>query len=132
MLSCAVGPGQPARQAVQPRLAEQTNRERNAMIVTVTYHLGPDQNFDLDYYLSTHMPLVEKLWGPLGMTSAKVLRGTGTPTGAAAPIHIMALLEFESAAAFRAAGKEHGREVMGDIPNFTNAEAAVQFNDQIL
>jgi uncharacterized protein (TIGR02118 family) len=101
------------------------------MIVTVTYQVGPERKFDLDYYLTTHIPLVEKLWGPLGMTSARVLRGTGTPTGAPAPITIMALLEFESADAFRAAGKQHGREVMGDIANFTDAEAAVQFNDQI-
>jgi uncharacterized protein (TIGR02118 family) len=101
------------------------------MIVTVMYQLAAGQKFDLDYYLKTHMPMVEKLWGPLGLKSAKVLQGTGTPTGGPAVQHVIALLDFESLDAFKNAGRLHGKEVLGDIPNFTDAQAAIQFNETL-
>jgi uncharacterized protein (TIGR02118 family) len=101
------------------------------MIVSVMYQVGQDQNFDLDYYMRKHMPMVGSLWGPSGLKSAQVLKGAGTPGGGSAPFHIIALLDFESAGAFEAAAKAHGKEVLGDIPNFTNVQPTIQFNDVV-
>jgi len=42
---------------------------------------------------------------------------------------MMALLTFGSLEDFKGAGKAHGREIFADIPNFTNAQAALQIND---
>jgi uncharacterized protein (TIGR02118 family) len=101
------------------------------MIVSVMYQVGPGQKFDLDYYMKTHVPMVGRLMGPAGLKSAQVLQGTGTPDGKQAGFHIMALLEFESAAAFKAAADAHGTAIFGDIPNFTDVKPAVQFNDKL-
>jgi uncharacterized protein (TIGR02118 family) len=95
------------------------------------YHVAAGQTFDLDYYLKTHMPMVGRLWGPAGMKSSQVLQGVGTPNGADVAQNIIALLDFESLDAFKAAARAHGKEVLGDVPNFTDAEAVIQFNEQL-
>jgi uncharacterized protein (TIGR02118 family) len=101
------------------------------MIVSVMYQVGAGQKFDLDYYMKTHVPLVGALWGPAGLKGAQVLQGVGSPSGDPAGYHIIALLDFESLDAFKAAADAHGAEVLGDIPNFTDVQPAIQFNDRL-
>ena len=100
------------------------------VIVSVSYPASAGSTFDLDYYREKHMPLVWSRWGALGLRRAELLRGTGAPGGGAAATHMVALLTFDSAEAFDRAWREHGREIMGDIRNFTNAKPAVQFNER--
>lgn len=47
-------------------------------LVTVLY---PQGKFDLDYYLKTHMPLVESTWAPKGLTDWKVAKLGPGPDG---------------------------------------------------
>jgi uncharacterized protein (TIGR02118 family) len=102
------------------------------MIISVMYQVGPGHKFDVDYYLKTHMPLVNSLFGPAGLKGAQVLQGAGTPSGDPAAYQIIALLDFESADAFKAAATAHGAAIFGDIPNFTDVQPTLQFNDRIL
>lgn len=97
------------------------------ILVSVMYPSGPA--FDMEYYLGHHMPLVRERWTPLGLHEARVVRGAGTPDGKEAPFQVMALLTFDSTDAFQAAVAAHGEEIFGDIPKFTAAQAAVQFNE---
>jgi uncharacterized protein (TIGR02118 family) len=100
------------------------------MIVTVAYPKTKTSTFDLDYYVHTHVPLVNRLWGPLGLRGAQVLKGTGSLGGA--PIYeLICLLDFESQDAFNQAAGAHADDVMGDIRNFTNVEPIVQFNETV-
>jgi uncharacterized protein (TIGR02118 family) len=101
------------------------------MIISVLYKVGPGQTFDHDYYMNRHIPMVRKLWDPAGLRSLKVLKGTGTVSGGPPEINVMALLDFPSMAAFQAAADAHGKEVLGDIPQFTNAPAIIQFNEVV-
>ena len=101
------------------------------MIVSVLYKVGAGGKFDLDYYLATHIPLVRRLWGPAGLNSVQVLKGTGIAGGGAAEFSYIALLDFASMAAFEDAAQKHGGEILGDIPNFTDASPTIQFNDVI-
>ena len=100
------------------------------MIVSVIYQLGSGQTFDLDYYLKSHVPLVGSLLGPCGLKRAQYLHGTGSP-GGPAPTKLIALLEFESDAAFGAAMDQHGDAIMGDIANFTESQPSIQFNETL-
>ncbi|WPG98084.1 Hypothetical protein R9X50_00087000 [Acrodontium crateriforme] len=87
-----------------------------AATVTVLYPAGA--KFNMDYYLSTHMPLVKEKWGPDGLTSYKVLKFNDN-----APYSVQATLEFESLEAFqKAAGGPHTAEILGDVPNFSDKE----------
>ncbi|KXL46024.1 hypothetical protein M433DRAFT_174062 [Acidomyces richmondensis BFW] len=84
--------------------------------VTVLYPQGT--KFNMDYYLSTHMPLVQKRWGPVGLKSWKVLKFADD-----APHCVQATLEWGSMDEFKAAaGGEHTSEIMGDVKNFSDKD----------
>ncbi len=100
------------------------------MILSVVYQVGPDQRFDLDYYLGTHMPLVQCLFGPEGLKGTQVLQGVGTPGGTPAGYQVIAMLDFASVDAFKTAA--HGAKVFGDIANFTDVQPLLQFNERLL
>jgi uncharacterized protein (TIGR02118 family) len=101
------------------------------VIVSVMYQVGSGNKFDLDYYMKSHVPLVGKLWGSSGLKGAQVLQGTGSPSGGPAGYHIIALLDFESMDAFKAAAAASGAEVFADIPKFTDVQPTIQFNDRL-
>lgn len=70
----------------------------------------------MDYYLSSHMPLVGKLWGPSGLTSWKVIK-----FGEDQPYAVQATLEWSDLSAFqKAAAGEHTAQIMGDVTNFSD------------
>ncbi len=99
------------------------------ILVSVMYPGGSGTRFDMDYYLQRHMPLVSERWSALGLHDYKIVKAIGTPDGGDAPFQVMALLSFESAQAFASAAKAHGKEIFGDIPNFTDVQPVVQLND---
>lgn len=103
-----------------------------SITITVLYPNTRGSRFDLDYYLKTHIPLVEKNWGGKGLTSTKLLKGAGTPDpNTPAPYQVIAILAFESLAAFQAAAKQTGATVVGDIPNFTDVTPIIQINEDL-
>jgi uncharacterized protein (TIGR02118 family) len=101
------------------------------ILVSVLYPAQPGTRFDERYYLDRHIPLVRERWGGMGLSDVRLLRGTGTPTGDAAPYRVIALLSFDSAEALQRASAAHGREIFGDIPNFTDAKPIVQVNEAL-
>ena len=103
-----------------------------AITITVLYPNTRGSRFDLDYYLKTHIPLVEKSWGGSGLTTVKLLKGAGTPDPKTpAPFQVIAILGFESLAAFQSAAKESAAAIMGDIPNFTDVTPVIQINEDL-
>ena len=99
------------------------------VLVSVMYPIGSGNKFDMDYYLTRHMPLVRERWSPMGLHEAKVIKGVATPDGSAVPYPVIALLTWDSAGAFKTAADTHGAETFGDIPNFTDVQPAVQINE---
>ena len=81
---------------------------------TVLYPKGTE--FNMDYYMSSHMPMVEKKWSQYGLKSWKVI-----DFGKDAEYCVQATLEFGSVGDFEkaGAGPEVG-EVMGDVKNFSD------------
>jgi uncharacterized protein (TIGR02118 family) len=101
------------------------------MNVSVMYPVGAGQKFDLDYYMKTHVPLVGSLTGPAGLKGAQVLQGIGSPNGDPAGYPIIALVDFEFLDPFKAAADAHGPAVFGDIPNFTDGQPVIHFNERL-
>ena len=101
------------------------------MIVSVIYQLQPGQTLDIDYYLKTHIPILQARWGSFGLKGVQVLNGTGSPAGPA-PAILITLLDFESLQAFQNAVETHGAEVMGDVAKFTDTKPSIQFNDRLV
>ncbi|KIW01574.1 uncharacterized protein PV09_07048 [Verruconis gallopava] len=98
------------------------------ILVTVLY---PQGEFNLDYYLATHMPLVENTWKNKGLLDWKVAKLGPQADGSESPYQIEAILTFESAEKFQAAAAEDGAAIFGDIPNFTPLKATIVAGESI-
>ena len=101
------------------------------VLVSVMYPNQPGSRFDERYYLDRHIPLVRQRWESMGLTDLRLLRGTSTPDGGPAPYRVTALLTFESPDALQKAASAHGREIFGDIPNFTDVQPVAQVNEAL-
>lgn len=88
--------------------------------VTVLYPNRADATFDMGYYLSSHMPMVQERFGPHGMTAWRVVRFPGPPEQT--PFSVMATLDFGTAAEIEAALAAAGGPVLADVPNFSNQQ----------
>jgi uncharacterized protein (TIGR02118 family) len=95
--------------------------------VTVLYPKKDGAHFDFDYYMKKHIPMVEGLVG----NRIEVRRGLTATSGAAAPFVCVATIPINSLDEFQAMFAKHGAAIMADIPNYTNIEPFVQF-DEIL
>ena len=101
------------------------------VLLSVLYPNQPGTRFDEHYYVERHIPLVRQRWEGMGLTDLRLLRGTGTPDGGAAPYRLIALLSFTSAEALQRCVAAHGAELFGDIPNFTDVQPLVQLNEPL-
>lgn len=71
------------------------------------------------YYHATHVPLAKTL---PGLRSYRISTGEVQSPSGAMPLHLVALLEFDSAAAIQAAlASPQGAQVAGDLANFAQA-----------
>ena len=95
--------------------------------VTVAYPNKADAKFDFDYYMKKHIPFVAGLVGK----SIEVGRGISSATGSPATFICVAAIPIDSVAQFQAMFSKHGAEILADIPNYTNIEPIIQF-DEIL
>ncbi|HEV8474954.1 MAG TPA: EthD family reductase [Methylomirabilota bacterium] len=100
--------------------------------VSVMYPSGEGKKFDYDYYVSKHMALVKQRLGGAGLIRLEVDKGVaGGAPGAPAPFACVGQLYFGSVAEFQQAMKPHGKELMADIPNFTNITPQMQISEII-
>ena len=100
--------------------------------VSILYPNRPGSRFDHDYYRERHMPLVKERLGDAcqSYTVDKGLAG-GAP-GAAAPYVAMCHLYCESVEAFQRGFAPHAKEVMADIPNYTDLAPLIQISEVVV
>ena len=102
-----------------------------ATTITVLYENVDDATFDLNYYMTKHMPLVDAKFKPFGIKGWRVLKAVGTPFGGKPAYSIIANLEFDTADQFRAAVAAESGPVFGDVPNFSNKSPVVVIGDLV-
>ena len=97
--------------------------------VNVLYRNSDAIEFNMNYYLDSHMPLISKLLGP-ALKGALVQQGSGGGAPGTAPeFAVITVLRFESLESFHAAFDPHAQTVMADVVNFTNVQPTIQFCD---
>lgn len=95
--------------------------------LTVLYPKTTDSQFDMAYYLQTHTPLVQERLTPIGLTGIDLESGLAGGAPDSPPTYTMiARLRFASPDALQNALATHGPELIGDIPNFTDAQPIMQ------
>ena len=88
--------------------------------MSVLYLKGDDDaTFDMDYYSSSHMAIVERTMKP---SRIEIDHGTNGPYIAAGHLY------FDTPEAFQAGLGEAG-EAQADVPNFTTCEQVMQISN---
>jgi uncharacterized protein (TIGR02118 family) len=100
--------------------------------VSVMYPNTAGARFDHEYYASKHMPMVKSKMGAAcrSYTVDKGLAG-GAP-GAPATYVGMCHILCESIDAFQAGFGPHAREIMADIPNYTDIAPVIQISEVVV
>ena len=87
--------------------------------VSVMYPKSDDATFDMEYYKTTHMEIVDRTMKPAKWD---------IDSGVDGPYIAVGNLYFDSAEAMQAGMAEAG-EAFGDVPNFTNTTAVAQVSE---
>lgn len=97
--------------------------------VSVMYPNTPGARFDHEYYRTKHMPMVKSKMGG-SLKSYTVDKGVaGGAPGAPATYIAMGHLFCDSAEAFQKGFGPHAKEIMGDIPNYTDQTPVIQISE---
>jgi uncharacterized protein (TIGR02118 family) len=99
--------------------------------VSVMYPKTEESTFDLAYYRDTHMELVRDRLGDACKRTAIESGLAGGAPGEGPTYIAMGHMYFDSVADFQTAFGPHAKEILGDIPNFTNVQPTVQISDVI-
>ncbi len=93
--------------------------------VSVLYPHSPGCRFDMDYYCTRHMPMVANRCGEACQGMAVDEGISSAPVGSTPPFAAVGHLFFESVDAFHKAFDPHAKEIMGDIPNYTDIQPVI-------
>ena len=95
----------------------------------VFYPNKADSKFDMDYYLTKHMPLLKERFGG-ALKGASVDQGiAGGLPGSPATYAAVCSLLFDNVGELQSAMGAHAAELMADIPNFTNVQPTIQVSE---
>jgi uncharacterized protein (TIGR02118 family) len=97
--------------------------------VSVYYPAGNGDAFDMEYYRTKHMPMVQRLCGPACKSIAAEKGLSGGAPGSKPVYAAVGELTFDSVEAFQTSFGPHTAEIMGDIPNYTKIEPVIQISE---
>jgi uncharacterized protein (TIGR02118 family) len=117
----------------RPEINRRCQTREQAMIkVSVMYPNTPNARFDHEYYRDKHMPLLKARMGDACKfyTVDKGLAG-GAP-GAPATYVGMCHIFCDSVEAFQAGFGPHAKEILADIPNYTDQQPVIQISEVVV
>ena len=106
--------------------------KKGSIKVSVLYPSGDGKTFDMDYYCSTHVPMVAGLLGNAAI-GATVEKGLGGAAPGSPPSYVaMGNLYFETMESFQSSFGPNAEKIMSDVPNFTNIEPVMQISEVMI
>lgn len=90
--------------------------------VHILYPRTDESTFDMDYYTSTHMPMLADALGD----DCTAWGASSVPAG---PWAAIGWATVTSQDAFNAGMKEHGGKIMADVANYTNVAPEMVIGD---
>ncbi len=98
--------------------------------ISVLYPNEPGKRFDHAYYAGKHLPMVMDRLKSFGMLRYEVDKGlAGGSPGAPAPFVGACHLYFNAAGDFQRGMAANGKEIMSDIPNYTDIAPQIQISE---
>jgi uncharacterized protein (TIGR02118 family) len=95
----------------------------------VLYAGGEGKTFDMDYYVTKHMPMIGELCGPACRSIAIDQGLGGRAPGSPAPFVAMGHMLFDSLADFQSSFGPHAPTIRADVANYTNIEPLLQISE---
>jgi uncharacterized protein (TIGR02118 family) len=95
--------------------------------LTVLFPSGKDHEFDIDYYTKHHIPFVLSLYGD-SIRNYEVFQGQPGRDGSPPPFLVMANIWIADEQAYAEASRQHAKDFMPDVKNFTNIKTIGQTN----
>jgi uncharacterized protein (TIGR02118 family) len=97
--------------------------------VSAFYPNEEGKKFDMDYYLNSHIPMVQEKLGD-ALKGGGVEQGlSGIEPGSPATYVAMANLLFDSVETFQSSFGPHSEAIMADIPNYTDIQPTIQISE---
>jgi uncharacterized protein (TIGR02118 family) len=98
--------------------------------VSVYYPNKAGAKFDHTYYTQKHAPMVIQRLKPFGLVRVEIDKGlAGGAPNAPAPNVAVGYMVFNKLEDFQKGLAAHSKEIMGDIPNYTNIEPVIQISE---
>lgn len=115
-----------------PETETKTEVNKEGMIkVTIMYPNGEDKTFDMDYYKSKHMPMLQELYGD-ALKLIEIDKGiAGRTPDEAIPYLAIGYLHFDNLKAYQEGVVQHIEQIRADIPNYTNIIPVVQISEVV-
>ncbi|MBT8448978.1 MAG: EthD family reductase [Gammaproteobacteria bacterium] len=101
-----------------------------AMTLQVLYPTGEGKTFDFEYYVDTHLPMVDEILKPYGLISASISRGLAGGPDVPPGYFVIATMVFADEQSLNA-GLAAAGPLLGDIPNFTNVAPEMLIGSQL-
>jgi uncharacterized protein (TIGR02118 family) len=96
--------------------------------VSVFYPNRPGTHFDMPYYCSKHIPMVQRLLGS-ALKNVAVEEGIAGAIPGSPPTYLaLGHLSFDSLDAFVQAWAPQAQQIVADVPNYTNSEPIIQIS----
>lgn len=99
--------------------------------ITVSYPGTASSRFDHGYYASKHRQLIIDRLKGLGLVRVEIDKCLADGAGGPPPVVAAAHMFFNTLPEFQAALKQHGAEIMGDIPNYTDIQPQILISDVV-
>ncbi|HTX24110.1 MAG TPA: EthD family reductase [Steroidobacteraceae bacterium] len=96
--------------------------------ITVLYPNQEGVRFDFDYYKQKHATLIKRLYGQ-GISKYELRRGLSGPDGGKPPYVATVNFWIGDQQLFDEAQARHTQELIADVPNFTNVQPTIQFDE---
>jgi len=96
--------------------------------ITVLYPNPEGVRFDFDYYRTNHATLILRLYGK-GITRYELRKGLSGPDGGRPPYVATVNFWIGDERAFEEAQAKHTQALIADVPNFTNVQPTIQFDE---
>ena len=97
--------------------------------VSVLYPKTGESRFDMNYYLTKHVPMVKARLQGMGLRGVQIDEGLGSAVpDQPPPFAVIGHMTFDKVEDLQQGLAAHGAEIMGDIPNFTNVQPQMQIS----
>ena len=97
--------------------------------VNVIYPNKDGAKFDMNYYLTSHIPMVKRVLGS-ALKGVVVEQGLGGPVpGTKAEFAVLCHLKFDSVEAYAAAFGPNAAQIQNDVKNYSSEAPFVQVSD---